>query len=132
MLTIELKFNDAVLKTIETDKEVITIGRNVKNDIQIDNLSVSKQHARIVKRQGKYFIEDMKSTNGTYLNEKKIAKKKLANNDVITIGKHTLLAILEKKPVESSQQEMINDTMMLTTEKHKQMLQKQKKIKPKK
>lgn len=132
MLTIELKFNDAVLKTIETDKEVITIGRNVKNDIQIDNLSVSKQHARIVKRQGKYFIEDMKSTNGTYLNEKKIAKKKLANNDVITIGKHTLLAILEKKPVESSQQDMINDTMMLTTEKHKQMLQKQKKIKAKK
>jgi pSer/pThr/pTyr-binding forkhead associated (FHA) protein len=132
MLTIEMKFNDAVLKTIETDKEVITIGRNVKNDIQIDNLSVSKQHARIVKRQGKYFIEDMKSTNGTYLNEKKIAKEKLANNDVITIGKHTLLAILEKKPVESSQQEMINDTMMLTTEKHKQMLQKQKKIKPKK
>ena len=132
MLTIELKFNDAVLKTIETDKEVITIGRNVKNDIQIDNLSVSKQHARIVKHQGIYFIEDMKSTNGTYLNEKKIAKKKLANNDVITIGKHTLQAILEKKPVESSQQDMVNDTMMLTTEKHKQMLQKQKKIKPKK
>jgi pSer/pThr/pTyr-binding forkhead associated (FHA) protein len=132
MLTIELKFNDAVLKTIETDKEVITIGRNVKNDIQIDNLSVSKQHARIVKHQGKFFIEDMKSTNGTYLNEKKIAKEKLANNDVITIGKHTLLAILEKKPVESSEQDMINDTMMLTTEKHKQMLQKQKKIKSKK
>ncbi len=131
MLTIELKFNNAVLKTIETDKEIITIGRNVKNDIQIDNLSVSKQHARIVKRQGKYFIEDMKSTNGTYLNEKKIAKEKLANNDVITVGKHTLLAILEKKPVESSQQDIINDTMMLTTEKHKQMLQKQKKIKPK-
>jgi pSer/pThr/pTyr-binding forkhead associated (FHA) protein len=132
MLTIELKFNNAVLKTIETDKEVITIGRNVKNDIQIDNLSVSKQHARIVKHQGKFFIEDMKSTNGTYLNEKKIAKEKLANNDVITIGKHTLLAILEKKPVESSEQDMINDTMMLTTEKHKQMLQKQKKIKSKK
>lgn len=132
MLTIELKFNNAVLKTIETDKEVITIGRNVKNDIQIDNLSVSKQHARIVKQQDKYFIEDMKSTNGTYLNEKKITKDKLTNNDVITIGKHTLLAILEKKSVESSQQDMINDTMMLTTEKHKQMLQKQKKIKPKK
>jgi pSer/pThr/pTyr-binding forkhead associated (FHA) protein len=132
MLTIELKFNNAVLKSLDTDKEVITIGRNVKNDIQIDNLSVSKQHARIVKHQGKYFIEDMKSTNGTYLNEKKIAKEKLTNNDVITIGKHTLLAILEKQPVESSQQDIINDTMMLTTEKHKQMLQKQKKTKSKK
>jgi pSer/pThr/pTyr-binding forkhead associated (FHA) protein len=132
MLTIELKFNNAVLKTIETDKEVITVGRNVKNDIQIDNLSVSKQHARIVKHQGTYFVEDMKSTNGTYLNEKKITKEKLSNNDVITIGKHTLQAILDKKPVESSQQDMINDTMMLTTEKHRQMLQKQKKKKPKK
>ena len=132
MLTIELKFNNAVLKTIETDKEVITIGRHVKNDIQIDNLSVSKQHARIVKHQGNYFIEDMKSTNGTYINEKMITKEKLTNNDIITIGKHTLQAIIEKKPAESSQQDMINDTMMLTTEKHKQMLQKQKKIKTKK
>jgi pSer/pThr/pTyr-binding forkhead associated (FHA) protein len=132
MLTLELKFNNAVLKTIETDKEVITIGRNVKNDIQIDNLSVSKQHARIVKHKGGYMVEDMKSTNGTYLNEKKITKEKLIHNDIITIGKHTLQAILEKKPAESAQQDMINDTMMLTTEKHKQMLQKQKKIKPKK
>ena len=132
MLTIELKFNNAVLKTIETDKEIITIGRNIKNDIQIDNQSVSKQHARIVKHQGNYLIEDMQSTNGTYLNEKKITKERLTNNDIITIGKHTLQAILDKKPVESSQQDMINDTMMLTTEKHKQMLQKQKKIKPKK
>ena len=65
MLTIELKFNNAVLKTIETDKDVITIGRNVKNDIQIDNLSVSKQHARIMKHKGGYMVEDMASTNGT-------------------------------------------------------------------
>ncbi len=129
MLTIDLKFNDAVLKTIETDKEVITIGRHVKNDIQIDNLSVSKQHARILKHQGQYIIEDLNSTNGTYLNEKKISKEKLANNDIITIGKHTLVAILEKKRAKSSDQDMINDTMMLTTEKHKQMLEKQRKAK---
>lgn len=132
MLTIELKFNNAVLKTIETEKEVITIGRNVKNDIQIDNLSVSKQHAKIVKHQGKYLLEDLNSTNGTYLNEKKISKEKLSNNDVITIGKHTLVAILEKQKPKNSDQEMINDTMMLTTEKHKQMLEKQKKVKTKK
>ncbi|UCH21957.1 MAG: FHA domain-containing protein [Deltaproteobacteria bacterium] len=132
MLTIELKFNNAVLKTIETEKEVITIGRNVKNDIQIDNLSVSKQHAKIVKNQGKYFLEDLNSTNGTYLNEKKVSKEKLTNNDTITIGKHTLVAILEKQKLENSDPEMINDTMMLTTEKHKQMLEKQKKVKSKK
>jgi pSer/pThr/pTyr-binding forkhead associated (FHA) protein len=126
MLTIDLKFNNAVLKTIETDKEVINIGRNVKNDIHIDNLSVSKLHARIIKQKGKYYIEDLNSTNGTYLNEKKVSKEMLANSDIITIGKHTLVIILEKKVDKPPAHDITNDTMMLTTEKHKQMLQKEK------
>ena len=125
MLTIEIKFNNAVLKTIETEKEVINIGRNIKNDIQIDNLSVSKLHARIIKQKGKYFVEDLKSTNGTYLNEKKISKEILTNNDVITVGKHTLVTIFEKKFDKLPAPDITNDTMMLTTEKHKQMLEKQ-------
>jgi pSer/pThr/pTyr-binding forkhead associated (FHA) protein len=129
MLTIELKFNNAVLKTIETDKEVINIGRNIKSDIQIDNLSVSKLHARIIKLNGKYFVEDLNSTNGTYLNEKKISKEMLTNNDVITIGKHTLVTILEKQYGKQPANDITNDTMMLTTEKHKEMLKKQKRRK---
>jgi pSer/pThr/pTyr-binding forkhead associated (FHA) protein len=125
MLTIEIKFNNAVLKTIETEKEIINIGRNIKNDIHIDNLSVSKLHARIIKQKGKYFIEDLKSTNGTYLNEKKISKEILTNNDIITVGKHTLVTIFEKKYDKLPPHDITNDTMMLTTEKHKQMLKKQ-------
>ncbi len=129
MLTIELKFNEAVLKTIETDKEVINIGRNIKNDIQIDNLSVSKMHARILKQKGKYYIEDLNSTNGTYLNEKKVSKEMLNNNDVITVGKHTLVTIFEKKDDPHPAHQITDDTMMLTTEKHKQMLENQKRRK---
>ena len=48
MIKIMLKFKDSVLNTIETDKNTIAIGRNISNDIQIDNLSVSKQHAQII------------------------------------------------------------------------------------
>jgi pSer/pThr/pTyr-binding forkhead associated (FHA) protein len=126
MLTILLKFNDKLLKTIETDKDSITIGRNATNDIQIDNLSVSKQHAKISRIAGDYHVEDLNSTNGTYLNEKMISIDALKDKDIITVGKHTLEVLFEKKE-SGGKQENINDTMMLTTEKHKEMLKKQKK-----
>lgn len=128
MLTILLKFNEKVLKTIETDKEVISIGRNAQNDIHIDNLSVSKQHAQIVRQKNVYLVEDLKSTNGTYLNEKPVTKAKINDQDVLTIGKHTLELYFNQK-VSRNGSHAANDTMLLTTEKHKQMLKKQKSAK---
>jgi pSer/pThr/pTyr-binding forkhead associated (FHA) protein len=77
MLKIELKFRDKVLRHIETDKSEITIGRGANNDIQIDNLAVSNNHAKLFKQQGNYRIEDLKSTNGTYLNDISIQKANL-------------------------------------------------------
>jgi len=131
MLTLLLKFNDKVLKTIEADKNVITIGRNLENDLQIDNLSVSKRHARLVREKDTFFVEDLKSTNGTYVNEKMVAKQKLQHKDVITIGKHSLEVLLEKPQPVKTPQSNANDTMLLTTEKHKEMLKKQQKNKGK-
>jgi pSer/pThr/pTyr-binding forkhead associated (FHA) protein len=90
MLKIELKFRDKVLKHFETDRSEISIGRGTKNDIQIDNLGVSNEHAKIIRHSGHYTIEDLKSTNGTFLNEKQITKANLSPNDIVTIGKHTL------------------------------------------
>ena len=90
MLKIELMFKDKILKEIETDKKEITIGRGNHNDIIIDNLAVSKEHASIVKLQDGYGIVDLNSTNGTLLNDKDVKKAKLAQQDTITIGKHTL------------------------------------------
>jgi pSer/pThr/pTyr-binding forkhead associated (FHA) protein len=90
MLKLELKFKDKILKHIETDKNEITIGRSAHNDIQIDNLAVSMKHARIVKHPGHYTVEDLKSTNGTLLNDKQIQKEKLSPNDIVMIGKHSL------------------------------------------
>ncbi len=129
MLKIELKFKDSVLKTIVFDKEVISIGRHSDNDIHIDSLSVSSQHARIVKYHKKYMIEDLDSTNGTYLNKKKISKEKLADNDVITIGKHTLITSFKTGDKDSIVTDIVDATMKLTTEEHISMLKKIKKKK---
>lgn len=90
MLKIELKFKDKVLKHFETDKSEITIGRGTQNDIQIDNLAVSNEHAKIIRYPDHYIVEDLNSTNGTFLNEKQITKGRLNPNDIVTIGKHTL------------------------------------------
>ncbi len=127
MLTILLKFNDKILKTIEFDKNEITMGRNAENDIVIENLAVSKLHARIMKQDGAYYIEDLNSTNGTYLNKIRITKKDLKNNDIIIVGKHSLEIHFVKKGDINTIQHIKNDTMKLTTEKHIKMLAEQKK-----
>jgi len=95
MLKILVKLKDKEIKTLETDKTEITIGRNENNDIQINNLGASKKHARIFQRNGEYILEDLKSTNGTLLNNEGIITAKLTGNDVVTIGKHQLFITTE-------------------------------------
>jgi pSer/pThr/pTyr-binding forkhead associated (FHA) protein len=95
MLKILLKLKGKELKTLETDKSEITIGRNENNDIHINNLGASKKHARIFRRNGEYVIEDLKSTNGTFMNNKSILTAKLTGNDVVTIGKHNLFISIQ-------------------------------------
>ena len=90
MLKILLKLNGKELKTLETDKAEITIGRNENSDIHINNLGASKKHARIFRRNGEYIFEDLKSTNGTIMNDEDVITAKLSGNDVVTIGKHEL------------------------------------------
>ena len=91
MIKLELKFKDKVLKKIETEKPEITIGRSPNTDIQIDNLAVSKQHARLRKQKEQYVVEDLSSTNGTFLNNEKITRAILKHNDIVAVGKHTLV-----------------------------------------
>ncbi len=66
------------------------LGRKPHNDIQVDNLAVSGEHAAIITILNDSFIEDLNSTNGTLVNGKPIKKHFLQNNDVIEIGKHKL------------------------------------------
>ena len=114
MLCISLKFKNSEIKTIETEKVDITIGRNPNCDIHIDNLGVSKQHARISKQDGEYVVEDLNSTNGTYVNNKRVARAILNNNGEIHIGKHSLLVTLKASKSSDTDQNFGEKTMVLT------------------
>jgi pSer/pThr/pTyr-binding forkhead associated (FHA) protein len=112
MLKIVMMLKNTELKTLETDKETITIGRGSDSDIQINNLGVSKKHATIIRQNGGYFIEDLKSTNGTLLNNEPITKAALSGKDVVTIGKHTLFISDQKGHTET--QGMSEATIKIT------------------
>src|SRR5687767_13985467 len=85
-----LSVDGQVLKEFTLSKERTLIGRKPHNDIQIDNLAVSGEHAAIITILNDSFIEDLGSTNGTMVNGKPIKKHFLQNNDVVEIGKHKL------------------------------------------
>lgn len=71
---------------LDLTKNVIKIGRNSDNDVVIDNIKVSRYHARLSKENGTWFIEDLGSSNGTYVNEKKIKKIAVNEKDSVLIG----------------------------------------------
>ncbi len=90
MAKIILSVDGTVLREVPLSKERITIGRKPHNDIPVDNLAVSGEHAAIITILNDSFIEDLNSTNGTLVNGKPIKKHFLQHNDVIEIGKHKL------------------------------------------
>lgn len=92
---LEFSFNSSKLGEFILDKEVMTIGRKEDNDIRIENLAVSGHHAKLLTIFEDSFLEDLNSTNGTFVNGKPIDKHPLRNGDVITIGKHELRYINE-------------------------------------
>ena len=116
MIKILLKYKQKVLKTFETDKNKITIGRLGNNDIHINNPAISKQHAQIVKNQDNYLIEDLKSTNGIYLNKTRIFLRYLKDGDVINIGKHTLVVNIKKETDKNPTHSPKGHIMMLNIE----------------
>lgn len=92
MPVITLKYREKVLDRYQIGiGQTLTIGRNESNDIVIDNLAVSANHARIESVSASFIIKDLESTNGTFVNEKLVSAHGLRNNDVILVGKHTLL-----------------------------------------
>lgn len=83
-----LKFQGVFIKEYNLDKLSLTIGRKEDNDIMIDHMAVSGHHARVDKKEDSFTITDLNSTNGTFINGKKITEAALRPNDWITIGKH--------------------------------------------
>ena len=118
-----LKFNAAVIKEIPFDKDSLAIGRKPDNDVVIDNPAVSGHHCRISKQGGTYFIEDLESTNGTFVNEKRIKKSGLHHNDVVGVAKHAVVFLEEAPAPQPAPTEPSADaTTMISPQKQADMI----------
>jgi pSer/pThr/pTyr-binding forkhead associated (FHA) protein len=96
MAKLILSMDGLVLKEISLNKERMTIGRKASNDVQIDNLAISGEHAAVVTILNDSFLEDLNSTNGTLVNGQPAKKYFLKNGDLIELGKYKLKYVAEQ------------------------------------
>ncbi len=90
-----VSLDGVVIKEVQITKDKTTLGRRPYNDIVIDNLAVSGEHAVLQMVGADVFIEDLNSTNGTYINGKAIKKQLLAHNDTVEIGKYKIKYLVD-------------------------------------
>lgn len=131
MAKLYLKFENQTLKEIVVGQgTVITIGRLPDNSLQVDNLAVSGHHAKIYWETDHYVVEDTQSLNGTYVNNQRVGKQALKDNDAVLIGKHTILFKDEwhEEPAEKAKAAVVpalpkmEATVVLDTKKAKELL----------
>ena len=90
-----VSLDGVVIKEVQITKDKTTLGRRPYNDIVIDNLAVSGEHAVLQMVGQDVFIEDLNSTNGTYINGKAVKKQLLAHNDAVEIGKYKIKYLVD-------------------------------------
>ena len=93
-----VSLDNVVIKEVPITKDRTTLGRRPYNDIVIDNLAVSGEHAVMLAVGSDVFIEDLNSTNGTYINGKAVKKQLLVHNDTVEIGKYRIKYVGEEYP----------------------------------
>ena len=90
-----VSIDGVVIKEVQLSKDRTTLGRRPYNDIVIDNLAVSGEHAVLLMNGNEVYLEDLNSTNGTYVNGKAVKKQLLQNSDTIEIGKYKIKYVNE-------------------------------------
>ena len=113
MAKLILSMDGLTLKEIPLNKERMMIGRKPHNDIQIDNLAISGEHAVVVTILNDCFLEDLGSTNGTMVNGQAVKKHFLQNNDVIELGKYRLKFVAEVAQAPAAANNDFEKTMVL-------------------
>jgi pSer/pThr/pTyr-binding forkhead associated (FHA) protein len=78
---------------IELEADVLTIGRSPHSDLFLDDVTVSRHHARVLRDEGGFWVEDLNSLNGTYVNRKRIEQQRLFDSDELQIGKFKLVFV---------------------------------------
>ena len=123
-----LQFENRVLKEYPTGV-MVTIGRLPDNVVMIDNPAVSSHHACVHRDGDQFIVEDLQSTNGTFVNEKRVTRHTLRDGDVVLVGKHQIVfdAMGTGEMVESVAPEPVlsmGDTVYLNTAQHRALLAK--------
>lgn len=118
-----LKFNAAVIKEVPLNEgDTLTVGRKPENDVVIDNPAVSSHHCKISRQGDTFYVEDLGSTNGTFVNEKKIVKAGLHHQDVVGVAKHALVYIEDDpEKLKAAKSSSPDATVVLTPEKSQEM-----------
>jgi len=126
MPTLSILFKDKVIENYQITKgDTFVIGRNSVNDIVIDNLAVSAQHAKVESDGNGFVYVDLNSENGSFLDEALIKNYWLNDGDKITIGKHILKFLNEEtgdQPIKKPSS--IDQTMQLDTKKFRELMRK--------
>ena len=93
-----VSIDGVVIKEVQLTKDRTSLGRRPYNDIVIDNLAVSGEHAVLQMTGNEVYLEDLNSTNGTYVNGKAVKKLLLQNSDTVEIGKYKIKYVNEAAP----------------------------------
>lgn len=105
MFTLSVSHKDKPYKEITFSLGTVTLGRRVDNQVRLDDITVSGHHAKLVTLNGPTFIQDLGSTNGTYVNGQRIGKRALGDGDEITIGPYRLIYHISKQTEKSRDSE---------------------------
>jgi len=100
-----LKFEAAFIREIKLDKPAFSLGRKPDNDIVLDNAAVSGHHCKMYESGGTWFVEDLNSTNGTFVNGKKTLKSGLKPGDIVTLVKYSLVFTEDSAPAGAAKAE---------------------------
>ncbi len=97
-----VSIDGVVIKEVQLTKDRTSLGRRPYNDVVIDNLAVSGEHAVLQMSGQEVYLEDLNSTNGTYVNGKAVKKQLLQNSDTVEIGKYKIKYVNEASLAESA------------------------------
>ena len=130
MAKLSLMFENNVVKEVPIGNRPVSIGRSPDNDIPIYNLAVFTNHARVYYEGNRLVVEDLESSNGTFVNDLRVERAMLHDGDSIWIGKHSIKVDATADTVESRRDTgrkaaapKINETMVLDTKARRDMLQ---------
>ena len=102
-----VSIDGVVIKEVQLTKDRTSVGRRPYNDVVIDNLAVSGEHAVLLVSGNEVQIEDLNSTNGTYVNSKAVRKQVLRNNDLVEIGKYKIKFLHEGQEAANYEKTMV-------------------------